>query len=85
MENSKTDKLYNFTLDRDTPEWTRAWQSLSGHELNRGLNDPFVAMNKGSEWQYMSSSSSEIKGGTVYHQFRHRQHPKSQKREIINI
>jgi hypothetical protein len=63
-----------------SPEWNYAWAQLARDPLNRGLPEPAVAYNEqfGEDWQYMGTVPTES-GFT--HQFRHRQHPTTKRRE----
>jgi hypothetical protein len=71
-----------FGVEEDSSEWDKMWNLLAAHDLNIGLADPYIANNNDDTWQYMSS---EIKDGVAHHHFRHRLHPKTNDREVIEI
>ena len=63
-----------------SPEWEFMWNWLASHPINEGLEEPQVAENNGEAWQYMSSY---LQSGKILHEFRHRNHPTTNKLEII--
>jgi len=69
-------------VKRDSDEWNYMWEYVATHPLNEGLPDTSIAMNQGEAWQYMGSFKQDSK---VIHEFRHRFHPKTQKREYIKL
>lgn len=71
-----------FHVEIDSPVWNQIWTSLGNHPINIGIKDPFTAEYNGNTWQYLSS---KIREGTAYHQFRHRLHPGTQRKEVIDI
>jgi hypothetical protein len=62
------------TVKQDTAEWLFMWLWLELHPINADLDDPMVAFNEGETWQYMGSFKDKTK---VIHEFRHRNHPKT--------
>jgi hypothetical protein len=71
-------------IEIGSPEWEYAWNWLSAHPLNSGLEEPSVASHSesGEAWQYMGSFKQ---GNRVIHEFRHRQHPVTQRREDLKV
>lgn len=61
-------------VERDTAEWDYMWQWLESHPINEGIENPRLALNCGELWQYMSSY---YQNGKILHEFRHRNHPKT--------
>lgn len=61
-------------IKNGSPEWERMWQKLADHPINKGLEEPTVALNpdNGEVWQYMGSFRE---GGHTIHEMRHRSHP----------
>lgn len=61
-------------IKQDSPEWERMWQKLADHPINKGLEEPTVALNpdNGEVWQYMGSFRQDAH---TVHEFRHRSHP----------
>jgi hypothetical protein len=78
----KIDDLY--MVEEGSAEWDRMWAALGALELNRDLPEPTVCMEEGwgEAWQYMGTA--RINGRSV-HEFRHRCHPKTGKREYRHI
>lgn len=62
-------------LKKDSAEWSTMWDFLVKHPINEGLQYPNIAYNEGEQWQYMGSYKQ---GDKVIHDFRHRNHPKTQ-------
>lgn len=62
------------TVKRDTAEWLYMWLWLEENAINEGLEEPTVAENDGEVWQYVGSYKN---GSKVVHEFRHRNHPKT--------
>jgi hypothetical protein len=62
-------------LKQDSAEWNTMWETLANHPINEGLSEPRVAYNDGEQWQYMGSYRQ---GDKLIHDFRHRNHPKTQ-------
>ena len=60
--------------------WSEAWDLLATAADARGLGRDIVAYNERSceAWQYMGTWDGE-------HQFRHRDHPSTGKREYLNV
>lgn len=67
-------------LKRESAEWNSMWERLSQHPINVGLEEPIVALNEGEAWQYMFSF---FNGDKILHEFRHRNHPTTNKVERI--
>lgn len=65
---------------KDSAEWGFIWQWLEEHPINEGLEEPRVALHEGEAWQYMSSYSHDNK---ILHEVRHRNHPKTNKLEVL--
>lgn len=66
----------------DCNEWEYIWNWLAQHPLNEGLPEPSIATHKGESWQYMGSFKQNER---VIHTFRHRQHPKTNRVENLNV
>ena len=68
-------------IDRECSEWSLMWQSLAKMEVN---NDDPVCDNEetGDCWQYMGTFEKVAK---VVHEFRHRRHPLTCTRMVIDI
>jgi hypothetical protein len=62
-------------LKKDSAEWNAMWETLENHPINEGLTEPRIADNDGEQWQYMGSYRQ---GDKLIHDFRHRNHPKTQ-------
>jgi hypothetical protein len=69
-------------VKRDSDEWNYMWEYVATHPINEGLPDTSIAMNQGEAWQYIGSFKS---GKRVVHEFRHRNHPNTQKVEVIKL
>jgi hypothetical protein len=67
-------------IERDTSEWIDMWEKLEKHPINEGIENPRLALNSGELWQYMGSFRQ---GDKVLHEFRHREHPRTNKVERI--
>jgi len=67
-------------IEPSDPRWDPMWQDLGDNPINAGLSNPRKAFNcmSGECWQYMGT----ING---MHQFRHRCHPSTKRREYVNI
>ena len=76
------DKTTYIFIEPNTPEWLYMWAELAQDELNTNLEEPETAHNDGEEWQYMGS---ETDGETAMHYFRHRNHPRTNRREYVSI
>ncbi len=63
-------------------EWDCMWKALANHKINKCLSDPLVADNFDEVWQYMETTHRKQR---VFHVFRHRLHPKTQRKEYIEI
>lgn len=65
---------------RDSEEWRSMWNALAWHPINFGLTDKICALDEGTgeRWQYMGTYNG-------WHEFRHRQHPLTHRREYIKI
>jgi hypothetical protein len=69
-------------IKKDSNEWNHMWEWVAAHPLNEGLDNTSLAMNDGEGWQYMGSFRQEDR---VIHEFRHRNHPRTQQREFIKL
>ncbi len=70
--------MSDFTImDRDCPEWARAWGELAALPINAG-DIECRDEETGEVWQYMGTNSRK-------HQFRHRMHPRTMRREYVDI
>ena len=65
-----------------SPEWERIWNWLENHPLNRGLEQPSIALNENEGWQYVGSYRLKDK---LISDFRHRKHPLTGKLETLSI
>ena len=65
--------------------WSAAWQGLADFRLNEGLADPYTAECPITHecWQYMDSQS--LGNGLQIHTFRHRHHPNTKERELVEV
>lgn len=74
------------SMERDSDEWKMAWSALSYEEINQSLPDPDEAWNPEYHegWQYMGSVRL-LSGAEWAHQFRHRCHPVTNKREYRDV
>jgi hypothetical protein len=59
-------------LKEGSPEWEYAWNWLSSHPINNGLENPDVALHNNEAWQYIGSYRHDMQ---VVHSYRHRNHP----------
>lgn len=68
-------------VDVDDPEWNVMWEAL------RERDGDTVARNheSGECWQYMGTWMPEARGGVAVHSFRHRDHPRTEQREYVDI
>jgi hypothetical protein len=71
-------------VKRETTEFGRMWDALAEMPVNAGLPCPCEAEDArtGERWQYMATVNI---AGQWLHQFRHRQHPRTQARIVINV
>ena len=75
---------YEIGSTESKEEMDRAWTALAAKEINRGQTQPRVCESEhGEVWQHMCCF--RLPGRIWFHQFRHRQHPNTGQREIINI
>jgi hypothetical protein len=58
------------------------WNWLENHPINNGLDEPSLALNENEGWQYMGSFKQ---GNKVIHEFRHRNHPKTNSVITLNV
>ncbi len=67
-------------VERGSAAWDVMWQAVAAHPLNTGLADPMAATEEvsGETWQDMGTSNG-------LHSLRHRHHPRTEKREYIEI
>jgi hypothetical protein len=61
-------------VKQNSTEWNYIWDFVAKHPINEDLEEPQTAWNEGEAWQYMGSFKNKTK---VIHEFRHRQHPKT--------
>lgn len=69
-------------FERDSIQWKEMWSKLSKHPINKGIKNPKAAINESEVWEYMGSISE---GENIFHEFRHRCHPRYNQREYIRI
>lgn len=69
-------------VEINSKEWNYMWDWLKNHPINNGLEQPDVALNGNEAWQYMGSYKQ---GDKVLHEFRHRNHPLTNKVERISL
>lgn len=69
-------------IKQDSQEWERMWDMVANHPINEGIEHPSVALINGEAWQYMGSFKQDNR---IIHEFRHREHPKFQRREYIKF
>lgn len=72
-------------IERDSVEWLAAWRALGAASLAAYGTDDVEAIDveSGESWQYLGSSY--VGDGAWMHHFRHRRHPKSGRREYIDL
>jgi hypothetical protein len=61
-------------IKENSSEWNYMWEWLEKHPANEGIENPSIAYNNGDAWAYMGSFSD---GKRTIHEFRHKNHPKS--------
>jgi hypothetical protein len=59
-------------IQPNSVEWDYMWTWLENHPVNKGLDEPSIALNNNEAWQYMGSYKQ---GDRVIHELRHRDHP----------
>jgi hypothetical protein len=70
--------------ESEISEWKRAWrmlETITGDELA-------TESQIGEVWQYMGSARQEGSGtrpGKIVHEFRHRWHPVTERRELVLV
>jgi hypothetical protein len=71
-------------IEQKSPEWDSMWKWVAEHPINENIEHPTVALNdeSGEAWQYMGSFRQKNK---VIHEFRHRHHPKTGRREYLKV
>jgi hypothetical protein len=69
-------------LKENCPEWEYAWNWLANHPLNKGLENPDIALHNEEGWQYMGSYRQN---GQVIHEFRHRSHPVTDTVQFLKV
>lgn len=70
-------------VPRDDPEWDAMWGTLGRMPYNRLQRQPTACEDEqGEAWQYMGSYAHD---GAWVHEFRHRNHPATGKREYARI
>lgn len=65
-------------VNEGSPEWDYMWAKLAELPLNAGISDPTTAEHNLEVWEYMGTYENQ-------HSFRHRNHPKTGKREYVYI
>ena len=75
--------------ERGSKTWDRMWDRLFSIAERKNLGLPHIQTcpNTGETWQYMGSDPEFAGKAGWYdvHVFRHRNHPKTRKREVIRI
>lgn len=71
-------------VERGTPEWDDAWEGLGKRlrELEWGDGSDLVQMHNHSGWKLVVS---RLQGGQIVHTFRHRDHPKTGRRQYVLV
>lgn len=71
-------------LNIGSPEWEYAWDWVASHPLNETLENPSVAENPETNqtWQYVGTFMQK---GKAIHEFRHRHHPLTNRREYLYL
>jgi hypothetical protein len=69
-------------IKKDSQEWNNMWDKLANHPINEGIEEPSLAINESEAWQYMGSFRQDTR---VIHEFRHRNHPKFNRREYLKF
>jgi len=69
-------------IKKDSQEWNNMWDKLANHPINESIEEPSLAVNEGEAWQYMGSFRQDTR---IIHEFRHRNHPRFQRREYIKF
>jgi hypothetical protein len=69
-------------IKEGSPEWEYMWNWLGDHPINKELPEPTLAYHQGEGWQYMGSFRQ---GTKVIHEFRHRNHPVTQRVEDLKV
>ena len=73
-----------FVAARGSPEWDAAWHSLGCALVDSVLGSPLDLAQKcnGEVWEYMQSERP-LGRDYLVHEFRHRCHPVTQRREVL--
>jgi len=66
-----------YMVQPDSSEWHKAWAGLGAMPLNAG-DKVSECPHTGEVWQYVGTCRDR-------HQFRHRNHPKTNRREVVEI
>lgn len=69
-------------LKEGSPEWEYAWNWVSSHPINNGLENPDIAMHNNEAWQYIGSYRHDMQ---VVHCYRHRNHPVTGDVKFLNV
>lgn len=69
-------------IKQDSQEWNNMWDKVANHPINEGYEKPSILFNEGEAWQYMGSFKQDSR---IIHEFRHRNHPRFQRREYIKL
>lgn len=70
-------------IKEGTREWERIWEWLAEHPINKGIEDPTLAINEGEVWQYMGTFVG--KDDVAISEFRHRMHPLDNSRKVLKM
>ena len=66
----------------ESAEWNDMWDRLAAHPINADYPEPSIVLNQDEQWQYMGSFKLDNR---IIHEFRHRIHPRFQKREDVKF
>tara|TARA_R110000851_G_scaffold31232_1_gene84640 strand:- start:392 stop:691 length:300 start_codon:yes stop_codon:yes gene_type:complete len=72
----------------DSREWEPMWERMRSKLANGNLGPWFLQSNAltGDDWQYMGTVvHGESDGAYEEHEFRHRNHPRTHKREYMRV
>lgn len=69
-------------IKANSPEWDFMWKWLEDHPINKGLEEPSIALNDSEAWQYMGSWQQDDR---VIHSFRHRNHPVTNSIQNVSV
>ena len=69
-------------IKQESAEWENMWDNLAIHPINEGYENPSIVLHNGEAWQYMGSFKQDNR---IIHEFRHRHHPRFERREYIKF